>query len=436
MAQKTNLNDKNYLPNEEELKKIHEELGIDDEDEEDIEEVENEDTTEDDEEEVVDTEEEEDTEDDDEDEDDDEEEVEEAPKPKKTTKNKTTTKKKPEKTTATIKEKKKKTSTSKPRKELDPNDILSNLTVDLNDIIINDEKLEMDKVSDFEFVLNNKPTYQIVLNQSCYIAHMQGLKLAEINMLNSSNGGAFEQQQRNYQVLHKMINTTSIGRLDFKTFLKVTSYFDLPTLYFGTYMETFPGKTEFTITCGHCKQSIDVKIDNESFISVKDENVYSHMQSILSSVRKPEEALKNSLVNKIEKKMLPSSKVILEIQTPSLLDHLNLLSSIKEDKIDEMRSMLLTLLFVKKAYFPDINAIRNTGKPVYFTVTSRQQIFNIIRNLAPEDISALGDSIEKYIDKYAIEYKIKSFKCTNCQEEVGDISVDMESLLFQRLRQL
>ena len=411
MAIKTNL-DKDFVPTEEDLKDLHKRLGIND-DEEDID---NEDEIEDNS--------------DDEEDIDNEDEIEEKPK---TSLKKSTTKK--TKNTTPIK-KSSAAKKSNSLKNLSPLDIIDKINVDLNNIIVNDEKPELDKIKDFKFVLNDKPTYQVVLNQSCYIAHMQGLRLADINMLNNSTGGIFEKQLRNYQVLHKMINSTSIGNIDFNTFTNITSYFDLPTLYFGTYMETFPGKTEFTITCGHCKRKIDVKIDNDSFIAVKDENIYEHMNEIIHSIKNPRQALEKSLVNKIEKKMLPSSKIIVEIQTPSLNDHLNLLSSIKEDKIDEMKNMLLTLLFVKKLYFPDIAQIKKTGKPVYFTVNKREEIYNIMKDLAPEDISELGNSIGSRIDKYAVEYKIKSFKCTNCKEEVGDIPVDIESLLFQEILRL
>lgn len=384
MSTKANVNQDGFIPTDEELESIHKELGIEEEIEENDENVEVEETV-----------------------------------------KKSTPKKK---TTASSKK------TSK--KVINPLDVLDKIEVDMNNLILNDEKNELEMIEDFEFVLNDKPTYQVVLNQSCYIAHMQGLRLADINMLNSSSGGAFESQQRVYQVLHKMINSTSIGRLDFKTFLKVTSYFDLPSLYFGTYMETFPGKTDFTITCGHCKRQIDVKVDNESFISVKDENVYSHMQDILSSVKSPKEALAKSLVNKCERKMLPASKMIIEIQTPSLNDHLNLLSSIKEDKIDEIKNMLLTLLFVKKIYFPDVKKIASTGKPVYYPIVKRDQIFRLLRDLSPADITELGQCLENHINKYAVDYRIKSFQCTNCKEEVGDIPVDIENLLFQEILQL
>ena len=75
---------------------------------------------------------------------------------------------------------------------------------------------------------------------------MQGLRLADINMLNSSTGGAFESQQRVYQVLHKMINSTSIGHLDFKTFLKCiddsgkSSYVQLKNCYVNSEEEKLP----------------------------------------------------------------------------------------------------------------------------------------------------------------------------------------------------
>ena len=332
-----------------------------------------------------------------------------------------------------------KETTSEPiavKKAITDDDILSNLTVDLNNIIINENKPELEKLEAFQFVLNDKSTFQVVLNQSCYIAHMQGLRLAEINMINNSSGGTFETQQRVYQTVHKMINSTSIGKIDYNTFLDVTSYFDLATLYYGIYMQTFPGSTDFTINCGHCKNKMEVKVDNESFISVKDESVYSHMNEVLNSITNPKEALEKSLVNKYERVMLPISKMIIEVQTPSLKDHLNLLASIKDDQADQYKNMLLTLLFTKAIHLPDMKKIKETGKPVYFTINKREQMFTILESLKPADISELGSAIEKYINKYSIEYKIKSFQCRNCGKQTGDIPVDIEQLLFQQILQV
>lgn len=313
--------------------------------------------------------------------------------------------------------------------------MLGKIQVDLNNIELVDDKEEIDKIEDFEFVLNGKPSFQVILNQSCYIAHMQGLTLEDINMINNSTGGIYESQQRIYQTLYNLINTTSVGKPAFKDWLSITSYFDLPTLYYGIYMQTFPGKTDFTITCGHCNQKIDVKVDNESFISVKDDSIYDNMNSIIENVRNPKEIIKHSLVNKFERTLLPETKIIVEVQTPSLNDHLNLLSSVRPEKLEEMGSLLMTLLFVKKIYFPDIKLLKETNKLKYFTVIKKNDIYRILKDLGVEDIKTLGNSIQNRIDTYNVEYKIKSFPCTNCNEPLGDIPIDMEDLLFREILQ-
>jgi len=265
---------------------------------------------------------------------------------------------------------------------------------------------------------------------------MKGLKLEDINTISNSSGSTYENYLRRYQVIHRSIETTNLGKVSFNDFLNITSYFDLPTLYFGIYSMTFPGSTDFTITCGHCKQQIEVAIDNENLIQAKDDEAYSHIVKVLKEVRNPQKLLESSLVHKSERSMMPDSKMIIDIQTPSLRDHLNLLSTINEDSLDDLGNIFMILLFIKQIFFPDLEESARRNEPVYFTVDKKSEIFDIIKQLSTGDIKELNKGIDSYINKYIIEYRIKSFKCTNCKEDIGDIPIDMEDLLFQEILRL
>jgi hypothetical protein len=328
----------------------------------------------------------------------------------------------------------KKTTTKKKTKP-DVNSLLKNITIDINNIEFT-EKSPLEKIDDIDFILNGKPTFQVVANQSAYIAHMESIRLADINSMTNSSGDIYATKQKLYKTIHSKINTTSVGKIDFKTWLKVTSFYDLPSLMYGIYCQTFPGDTTFEISCRHCQENTDVVVNNDTLISVKDEETYSKLNEIINNNKKAEDLLNNSIVNKYSRSVLPESKILVDIQTPSLWNHLELLASVDKRTIGEMEDVIGTMMFIKNLFVLDMKELQRTGKPKYYPISDKNQIINILRNLEVYDAKALGDAIAERSDKYAIGYKIQNFKCSKCSNDVGEIPVDVEQLLFSQILQM
>jgi hypothetical protein len=265
---------------------------------------------------------------------------------------------------------------------------------------------------------------------------MESIRLADINAITNSSMDVYSAKQKLYKIIHSKINTTSVGRMDYKTWLKVTSFYDLPTLMYGIYCQTFPGDTTFEIRCRHCHETTDVIVNNNTLVSVKDEETYSKLNEIISNIKKAEDLLKDSLVNKYTRSILPESKIIVDIQTPSLWNHLELLGSVNRNKIEELEDIIGTLMFIKNMYVLDIKELKRTGKPKYYPIEDKNQIINILRGLEVNDAKALGDAIGDRSEKYAINYMIKDFNCTKCGKSIGDIPVDVEQLLFTQILQM
>jgi hypothetical protein len=320
------------------------------------------------------------------------------------------------------------------KKQQSARDLLKNIKIDLNNIEFSD-KSPLEKIDDIEFILNGKPSFQVVANQSGYIAHMESIRLADINSITNSTMDMYASKQKLYKTIFSKINTTSIGKMDYKTWLRVTSFFDLPSLMYGIYNQTFPGDTTFEVTCRHCQQPTDVIVNNETLIDVKDEATYSKLAEIVNHAKKPEDLLKDSLVNKYTRSVLPDDKILVDIQTPSLWNHLELLASIDKRQLEELDDVIGTMLFIKNLYVLDISALKQ-GKVKYSEVTDKNQIVNILRNLEVNDAKALGDAISDRTEKYAIYYKIKDHNCSKCGNSVGEIPVDMETMLFTQILQM
>lgn len=317
-------------------------------------------------------------------------------------------------------------------KPLTRKDILDNLVIDLNEIEIVSEPT-LSKVDDYDLMLNDSATYQVVCNQSYYVAFMESLKFGDITAITNSTLDEYNYRSKIYRTIYKKMQNTSLGSISYKDFLRITSFYDVQTLLFGLYQQTFPGKTEFDIKCKHCKEKSTVSIDNDSLISVKDENIYGQIQTILKSVTKPDEALKNSILSKTMRIVLPKSKVIIDIRTPSLKDHLDILGMVKPEVLEEQSQLIILMLFIKSLFMISTKDTLESGKPKYYEIKDINAISRLINDLHPDDHKYLSSKIAERMEKYQIEYKVSSFPCPKCQKEVGDIPVDMEDLLFRKI---
>ena len=109
------------------------------------------------------------------------------------------------------------------------NEIIKNITVDLNNIKISDSLNSMEKHTNMDIIFNSKPVFEVHLAQSCYSAFMSSLKLPEIYALTQSSLDNFNSRLRLYQTIYNKISNTSIGKMSFDTFTELTSFFDLGT---------------------------------------------------------------------------------------------------------------------------------------------------------------------------------------------------------------
>lgn len=310
--------------------------------------------------------------------------------------------------------------------------------VDINpdEIEVESEVDNFSELDSFQFILGGAPTSktQIVAIQSGYKAYMEGLNYSEMVAVTDSTLDLYASRLLLAQTIHKKINTTSIGKLDFKTWALATSFFDLESFLYGIYLESFPGDTKFDITCGHCRKKIVANVNNDSLVASKNSRTDARMQEILYGDNKA--TVENNALKKTVTKLLPKSKVKMTFKIPSIAKHLNLISGLKPENEKKLSKILLLMLYVDKVYMMDIKATMKTRKPKYIQITDKDKIARIIGSLSSVDIKALSSGIEELSDTYDLDYKIRSFACPNCKKEVGDIPVDVEQLLFIQILQL
>ena len=312
------------------------------------------------------------------------------------------------------------------------------VVTDLNKIVLVDDDRSKKHEENFKFVLNTKPTYQVVLNQSAYIAHIESLRFADLFSITQSVSNNYEDVLRKYQTYYQKINSNSIGIKSFDEFCKFTSIYDVSTIQFGLFNITFPGETKFTINCGNCGETVkNVTVPNDYLILARNEEVYEQLDRVINSISSVTQSAEHSLVNKFTRLQLPISKSIVEIHIPTVADHLEILKQIREGKLIEASDYIDVLLFIKNMYLVDVIETEKAGSPVFIKCLNKTEILNVLKELEIDDAALLHHEIEGKDTKYRIEYAVHSFDCPKCKAPLGDIDVDVEDLLFQEtLRKL
>lgn len=311
---------------------------------------------------------------------------------------------------------------------------LDKISVDLKEVTVV-KKPAIQQVDDINTLFNtNVATFTVTCCQSGYWASMSGLTLAEKNAINNSDGGSiFQFRQKLYKTVYNKIQAMSIPKPTFNNWLKITSFSDLSTLLFGIYCQTFIDNNDFDITCGKCGNTTSATVNNQSLVEVRDRSVFEKRDEIISTIENGEQLVAKSIVHKDERIILDESKIIVDVATPSLHDHLTLLQSSKQETLQDYADTFSAMLFISHLYMLDIKETYNTGHAVYYEVTDKARILSILLKLSNNDGEQLENAIQDKLGKYQINYEIHNVTCSHCKTKLPGIPVDIETILFTRL---
>jgi hypothetical protein len=321
-------------------------------------------------------------------------------------------------------------------------DILARFIIEdpTNITIKNIPKSSKLSIQNENIVLKKKATKQIVAMQSAYIAHMSALSIGEVFAIRNSDQDLHADRNSLFKIIYTHLEESSLGYLSFEDFLNTTSYFDLQTLLFGIYCQTYREVNRVPVTCPACKTTTTLEINNEAFISTKDEGIYADLANILKSGNVAD-ALSKSMVHTRDRIFLKDSKIIVDVFTPSLRDYLNLVKIIKEESIEEKQELLSLFLNIEQIFIPDVLNFKKTGQPSFYTIDNLEERFNFFCKINPNEFKILEKDIHERIKKRAIHYKTpEGIKCTRCpdQKTAGtfpSIIVDFEQMFFRKVAQ-
>lgn len=276
-----------------------------------------------------------------------------------------------------------------------------------------------------------RPTHEVIALQSGYRASIKPLNADSKLKVRKISGTFYEQNKKLLNVIYNHIHDSSLGSISFENWLKVTAEDDLPTLIYGMYCATYPKDSDYTITCPHCNAKNETKVSKERLIEVKDPKAYTLVGNIISRKLTPMELIKESCVNHTTRIMLPESKTIMDLNTPTLEGMLtSLLKSHTNKSVEgEIYGYLKYVSKIAIISLPDLER----GKVVYTEIEDETQRVNIIANLSDDDQKELNKNINEKLKEYEVVYRLPNINCANCSKPITDIEIAMSEILFKKL---
>jgi hypothetical protein len=315
------------------------------------------------------------------------------------------------------------------RKILD--NILSSINVDLSSINIVKSSNPLGTHAELENLFL-KPSYDVIALQSGYRAAFKALNNDDMIKVRKFSGTEREQNLKLFTFVYSKMVNSNLGKITFEDWMKITSEADFETLVYGIYCATFPEEQEYTVGCQHCGKENKAKISKEWLIQAKDEaKVGGYIRDLLGKNYAPNELVKHSVVNNKVRVMLPKSKIIMDLVTPTLADYIRTISRAETNKGVEPE-IFGYLKHIGDIFIPHIQALAE-GRADFLQLESIEDKIRTIVNVDPEDKKHLDKAINDKMGTYKVEYKLPDLNCRHCEKEVKDITVDMTEVLFQNI---
>lgn len=298
--------------------------------------------------------------------------------------------------------------------------------IDINKLVINQDSTPMEKEANLRNALyGNKPAFQVVAAQSGYYAKIIPLVNKDVINLLMDNVSRYEYRKTLFKVIYDKLVGISVGKMSFEEWLKSTSSEDVETFYYGLYCATFPDEGTYTFTCPKCHTEETIKINHNNLFKTTDKEKMKKLIADVSKNSHDKDAMKKySLVGKSQTFELSDSGIIVDITTPSLWDALEILRTVPERVIDRDEYSVTNMMYIKQMLIPD------KENKNYISETDNQEILRIIDNLTIDDSEELRDVVADHVNENRISYSIKNIKCQSCQNEVKEIPISIENILF------
>ena len=241
-----------------------------------------------------------------------------------------------------------------------------------------------------------------------------------------------------WTLIHSKVESTSIGKMDFNTFLNNVASLEYDILVYGILCATFPDEDTFPLTCPMCRSSIEHKYEMRSLLraeemSEKLANLVKHTADCSHTENMAKECFDNSLLNTEKSIQLPDSEFICTIGVQNaysfIYDSVNAI-----DRLDEKYNQATIISSaVARIFVPNPDDDGET----YLEIDDTEDKIKLIYSLNAKDISILSTKIGEITEGLEFKFGLMDINCSNmkCKHHVNSVEVELDTILFHKYQQ-
>lgn len=283
---------------------------------------------------------------------------------------------------------------------------------------------------------NTIRTTSIVCPISGLTFTVSGCSTYELMALVADNENNAMSYTAKWELIHSKIEDSSIGKLDFNTFLNSVAQLEYDVFIYGILCATYPEEDKFPLICPKCKKPFDhtymvrtLLRAEEMSDRLKDAVVNTVDASHTEETAK--ECFENSLLNTTTAIVLPESEYVVELGVQTAHSFINDSIS-KIEKMDKKYQNATVLASaVTTILIPDVE------EGGYFELEDTEDIIETIFSLGSTDLNILGAKVGKIVEDMLFQFGLMDITCSNvkCNHHTNTLPVDMDSILFHKYQQ-
>ncbi len=265
---------------------------------------------------------------------------------------------------------------------------------------------------------------------------MLPLTLKDKRVLRNSQENPVGALNKLLAMVYNKIHSMGMPKPSYNAWLKLTSVGDLDSLLYGIYSATFPEPTSYTVACPNCNRKNEMSIHYNDILEVKDDKAFDQVKRVIGTVPSYDQVQQQSLVGKITRMLMPSTKHVFEIRQPSLADLLEAKRNYGGDDVEEdLSEVTLILSYISSLYVLNKRATEEKGEPQFVKITQLAHLVRVIESLNTKDEAALTDEITKVGERFRIEYTLPEFTCAKegCGHLFRRLPLSLRQILFFRI---
>jgi hypothetical protein len=278
---------------------------------------------------------------------------------------------------------------------------------------------------------------RLVLPASGYTVTISGCSTYELIALMSDGQNALLETEAKWSLIHSKIIETSLGDMDFNTFLQNTAAVDYPVLLYGLICATYPDDDKIELQCqkDDCKKKFFHQYSCKSLIRAEkmSEKMKDTFMQTVDNSHTLDDAKKFHALSPVSQSKtikLPISGIIIEVCIQSAYDFIY--KSIKElsaNKDPKYNQAAILASIVNKIYVPD----PTDGE--YFEFDGAMEIAQVIYTLGDRDNLILTKQGELLLNDLSFEFGFMNVICPYCKTVTLSLPMDLETILFYKYQQ-